>query len=56
MEVITKVFKSGNSQAILISKKCRLNSDIKKIIVKGSNLIIQLVEKNVREGWDKALK
>jgi len=56
MEVITKVFKSGNSQAIRIPKECRLNTDIAKIIVKGNYLIIEPIEKNVRKGWDEAFK
>jgi len=56
MEVITKVFKSGNSQAIRIPKECRLNTDTAKIIVKGNCLVVQPIEKNVREGWDEAFK
>jgi virulence-associated protein VagC len=56
MEVITKVFKSGNSQAIRIPKECRLNTDMAKIIVKGKYLIIEPIEKNVRKDWDKAFK
>ena len=56
MELITKVFRSGNSQAIRIPKECRLNSDTAKIIVKGNSLIIQPIEKNVRQNWDKAFK
>ena len=56
MELITKVFKSGNSQAIRIPKECRLNTDIAKIIVKGNYLIIQPVEKSVRAGWNEAFK
>jgi len=56
MELITKVFTSGNSQAIRIPKECRLNSDTAKIIVKGNSLIIQPIDKNVRKGWDEAFK
>ena len=56
MEVITKVFKSGNSQAIRIPKECRLNTDTAKIIVKGNCLIVQPIEKNVRDHWDEAFK
>jgi len=56
MEIITKVFKSGNSQAIRIPKECRLNTDKAKIIVKGDYLIIQPIKKNVRKGWEEAFK
>jgi len=56
MEVITKVFKSGNSQAIRIPKEFRLNTDMAKITVKGNYLLIQPIEKNVRKGWDEAFK
>ena len=56
MEVITKVFQSGNSQAIRIPKECRLNTDTAKIIVKGNYLIIEPIKKNVRENWDMAFK
>ena len=56
MELITKVFTSGNSQAIRIPKECRLNSDTAKIIVKGNSLIIQPIDRNVRKGWDEAFK
>ena len=56
MEIITKVFKSGNSQAIRIPKGCKLNTDMAKIIVKGNYLIIEPIEKNVRKGWSKAFK
>jgi virulence-associated protein VagC len=56
MEIITKVFKSGNSQAIRIPKECKLNTDTAKIIVKGNYLIIEPIEKNVRKGWNEAFK
>ena len=56
MEIITKVFKSGNSQAIRIPKECKLNTDTAKIIVKGNYLIIEPSEKNVRKGWSEAFK
>ena len=56
MEIITKVFKSGNSQAIRIPKECKLNTDTAKIIVKGNYLIIEPIEKNVRKGWSEAFK
>ena len=56
MEIITKVFKSGNSQAIRIPKECKLNTDTAKIIVKGNCLIIEPIEKNVRKGWNEAFK
>ena len=56
MEVITRVFKSGNSQATRIPKECKLNTDTAKIIVKGSYLIIQPIEKNTRKGWNEAFK
>ena len=54
METITKVFKSGNSQAIRIPKEFRLNTDKVKIISKGNALIIKPIE--TRKGWDKAFK
>jgi len=54
MESITKVFKSGNSQAIRIPKEFRLNTDKVKIILKGNTLIIEPIE--TRKGWDKAFK
>jgi len=56
MELITKVFKSGNSQAIRIPKECRLDTDTAKIIVKGNYLIIKPVKKNIRKGWKKVFK
>ena len=56
MEIITKVFKSGNSQAIRIPKECKLDTDTAKIIVKGDYLIIKPIKKNVRKGWDEAFK
>ena len=56
MELITKVFKSGNSQAIRIPKECRLDTDTAKIIVKGNYLIIEPIKKNIRKGWKKAFK
>ncbi len=56
MEVITKVFQSGNSQAIRIPKECRLDTDTAKMIVKGNYLIIEPVEKNARKDWNEAFK
>ncbi len=56
MEAITKVFISGNSQAIRIPKEFRLNTDKAKIIAKGDYLIIQPIYNEPRKGWDKAFK
>jgi len=58
MGLITKIFKSGNSQAIRIPKEYRLNTDSAKIVSKGNYLIIEPIQnqKNIRKGWDKAFK
>ncbi len=56
MEVITKIFYSGNSQAIRIPKEFRLNADKAKITLRGNYLIIQPLNQEVRKDWDKAFK
>jgi virulence-associated protein VagC len=56
MVAITKVFKSGNSQAIRIPKEFRLDTDTTKIISKGDYLIIQPIKKNIRKGWNESFK
>ena len=55
MEAITKVFTSGNSQAIRIPKEFRLNTDKVKIISTNDYLVIKPL-KEVRKGWDTAFK
>ena len=55
MEAITKVFKSGNSQAIRIPKEFRLKTDRVKIIAVNDYLVIKPI-KEVRSGWDEAFK
>ncbi|BAF69466.1 antitoxin [Nitratiruptor sp. SB155-2] len=56
MEAITKVFRSGNSQAIRIPKEFQLNTEHAKIISKGSYLIIVPIQNEIRKGWDEAFK
>ena len=56
MEAITKVFQSGNSQALRIPKEFRLNTDKVKIISVNDYLIIKPLHNEVRKGWGDAFK
>ena len=56
MEFITKVFQSGNSQAIQIPEECKINTQTAKIIVKDNFLIIQPIKNPSRKGWNEAFK
>ena len=56
MEAITKVFQSGNSQAIRIPKEFRLDTDKVKIFSVNGYFVIKPIKKNVRKGWNEAFK
>lgn len=47
----TKVFKSGNSQAVRIPKKYHINSEIVEIFKKDHDLIIRERPKNLRQAF-----
>lgn len=51
MQIIAKVFKSGNSQAIRIPKEYRLDTDEVSIEKKNDTLIITPLKVDSRSGW-----
>lgn len=50
--VYTKVFKSGNSQAVRIPKKYHLTSDKVKIFKRNNELIIREEPKNLKQAFE----
>lgn len=48
---LTKIFKSGNSQAVRLPKEFRLNSDEVEIFKKGNDIIIREIPKNLAEAF-----
>lgn len=49
---ITKVFKSGNSQAVRIPRDFHLESDEVEILRRGDELVIRKPRKNLAELYD----
>ena len=47
----TKVFKSGNSQAVRIPKKYHIHSDRVEIFKRNNELIIREIPKNLKEAF-----
>ncbi len=50
--VYTKVFKSGNSQAVRIPKKFHINSDTVEIIKKNNELILREKPQNLKKAFE----
>lgn len=49
---ITKVFKSGNSQAVRIPRDFQLDTDKVEIVRRGDELVIRKPRKNMAELYD----
>lgn len=49
--VYTKVFKSGNSQAVRIPKKYHINSDRVEIIKRNNELILREKPQNLKKAF-----
>lgn len=49
---MTKVFMSGNSQAIRLPKEYRIKGDTVEIVKKGNTLIIREVPKNLARAFE----
>ena len=47
----TKVFKSGNSQAVRIPKKYHINSDTVEIFKRNNEIIIREIPKNLGQAF-----
>lgn len=49
---ITKVFKSGNSQAVRLPKEFQFDVDEVEIFKQGNHLIIRKISKNLKEAFE----
>lgn len=54
--VYTKVFKSGNSQAVRIPKQFHLNSDMVEIVKRNNELILREKPKNLKKAFQLLVK
>lgn len=48
----TKIFKSGNSQAVRLPKDYQLNSEIVEIFRRGDEIIIREIPKNLEQAFE----
>lgn len=48
----TRVFKSGNSQAVRLPKEFRLDVDEVEILRRGDEVVLRKPQRNLREAFD----